>query len=140
MKKVLFDTNIILDIALKRHQFFEHALELFGLIDRKIIIGNITASSITDIYYISKKERGHTDAINFIKNLVEVVEVIGVDKRVILNALDSAMKDFEDAVQVSASELSEVEIIITRNRSDFANTFLKVMTPQEFLSELNYTS
>ncbi|MBX2964919.1 MAG: PIN domain-containing protein [Cyclobacteriaceae bacterium] len=136
MKKVLFDTNIILDIALERHPFFKHALELFGLIDRKIIAGNITASSVTDIYYIAKKEKGHTDSISFIKNLVEVVEVIGVDKRVIINALTSDMKDFEDAVLASASELNEIEVIITRNKSDFKNARLRVVTPEEFLAGL----
>lgn len=35
MKKVLFDTNIILDIALKRDLFFEDAFKLFRLIDQK---------------------------------------------------------------------------------------------------------
>lgn len=58
MKNVLFDTNIILDIALKRDVFFENALNLFSLIDQKRIFGNITATTITDIYYISKRERG----------------------------------------------------------------------------------
>lgn len=58
MTKVLFDTNIILDVALKRHPFFEDALELFRLIDRKDIVGYVTATTITDIYYISRKEKG----------------------------------------------------------------------------------
>ena len=57
MTKVLFDTNIILDIALKRESFFEDAFKLFSLIDQKKIIGSITASTITDIYYISKREK-----------------------------------------------------------------------------------
>lgn len=58
MTKVLFDTNIILDVALKRQPFFEDALELFRLIDRKDIVGYVTATTITDIYYISRKEKG----------------------------------------------------------------------------------
>lgn len=46
------------------------------------------------------------------------------------------MKDFEDAVQVSASELNGIEVIITRNKDDFANAHLKVATPNEFLTGL----
>ncbi len=65
MKKALFDTNIILDIALKRYPFFKDAFKLFELIDKNIITGNITATTITDIYYISKKEKGHNKSINF---------------------------------------------------------------------------
>lgn len=37
MKKVLLDTNIILDIALKRESFFEDAQKLFVLIDEEKI-------------------------------------------------------------------------------------------------------
>jgi len=37
MIKVLFDTNIILDIALKRESFFEDAQKLFTLIDKRIL-------------------------------------------------------------------------------------------------------
>lgn len=133
MTKVLFDTNIILDIALKRESFFEDAFKLFSLIDQKKIIGNITASTITDIYYISKKEKGHTESINFIKGLIEVVEVIGIDKDIIIKALTSGMQDFEDAIQTCAAELNEIEVIITRNKKDFTNTSLKILTPREFL-------
>ena len=133
MTKVLFDTNIILDIALKRESFFEDAFKLFSLIDQKKIIGIITASTITDIYYISKKEKGHTESINFIKGLIEVVEVIGIDKDIIIKALTSGMQDFEDAIQTCAAELNEIEVIITRNKKDFTNTSLKILTPREFL-------
>ncbi len=134
MKKVLLDTNIILDIALKRQPFFEDALELFRLIDRRMIIGNITASTVTDIYYISRKEKGHNDAINFIKGLVEVVEVIGVDRDVIISALTLDIKDFEDAIQVAASVSNGIDVIITRNKNDFTNASSEIVTPREFLT------
>jgi predicted nucleic acid-binding protein len=133
MRKVLFDTNIILDIALKRNPFFDDASRLFKLIDKKIISGNIIASTITDIYYISKKEKGHNETLNFIINLIKVVDVIGVDKEVILNAIAFEMKDFEDAVQASAAKLNDIDVIITRNKSDFKDTSLLILTPAEFL-------
>ncbi len=133
MKNVLFDTNIILDIALKRSPHFENASHLFGLIDKKIIVGNITATTITDIYYISKKEKGHKQAMNFIVNLIDVVNVIGVDKEVILDAIMFEMKDFEDAIQISAAKFNEIITIITRNKSDFKDSNLEILTPSEFL-------
>lgn len=126
MKKVLFDTNIILDIALRRNSFFEDAYKLFILIDQRKIAASITASTITDIYYISKKEKGHTESINFIKSLIEIVDVVGINKEVIVSALSLKMNDFEDAVQASASELNDIEVIITRNKNDFDNARLKL--------------
>ncbi|MFW5983470.1 MAG: type II toxin-antitoxin system VapC family toxin [bacterium] len=135
MKKVLFDTNIILDIALKRESFFEDAQKLFILIDEEKITGNITATTITDIYYIAKKEKGHNEAINFIKNLIEVIDVIGINKETILKALASTMKDFEDAIQSSAAEIHQIDLILTRNKNDFTDTTIKVLTPKEFLKD-----
>jgi len=53
------------------------------LIDQQIIIAFITATTISDIYYIAKKEKGNREAVLFISNLIEVVDVIGVDKEVV---------------------------------------------------------
>ncbi|MDO5523241.1 MAG: PIN domain-containing protein [Bacteroidia bacterium] len=137
MKKVLFDTNIILDIALKRKSFFDSASQLFSLIDQKIIEGCITASTVTDIYYISKKEKGHNSALQFIAHLIEIVDVIDVDKEIIIKSLASRLDDFEDAIQTTAAELNGVESIITRNKKDFVNSSVEIYTPDEFLKNFS---
>jgi predicted nucleic acid-binding protein len=137
MKRLLLDTNIILDIALKREPHFELSSKIFELIDKKRIICYITASTVTDIYYISRKEKGNEIAIEFISNLIEIVDVIGVDKSIIVKALESNLKDFEDAVQVSAAENYEIEIIVTRNKSDFLNSGLEILTPIELIDSQN---
>ncbi|MDY0254743.1 MAG: PIN domain-containing protein [Tenuifilaceae bacterium] len=137
MRRLLLDTNIILDIALKREPHFEHSSKIFELIDKKRIIGYITASTVTDIYYISRREKGNEIAIEFISNLIEIIDVIGVDKSTIVKALKSNLKDFEDAVQVSAAENYEIEIIVTRNKSDFLNSGLEILTPKELIDGQN---
>jgi len=133
MERVLFDTNIILDIALKRTPYFSLASDLFGMIDEKKISGYVTASTISDIYYISKKEKGHQQAIEFISNLIEVLDVIGVDRETIINALKIGLKDFEDSIQVSASQSYLLDSIITRNKIDFEKSDFDVFTPKEYL-------
>lgn len=135
MKRLLIDTNIILDIALKRDPHFEDSSRVFELLDKKQFIGYITASTVTDIYYISRKEKGRTIAIEFISNLIEIVDVLSVDKNIIVKALKSNILDFEDAVQVSAAKYNEIEIIITRNKSDFLNANLEILTPKEFIDK-----
>ncbi len=137
MKKVLFDTNIILDIVLEREPFFEEALNLFELIDADVISAFITATTITDIYYISKKVKGHKESHEFITHLVQVVNILGIDKEIIINALSKEMKDFEDAIQITASEFNEIDYVITRNKSDFKNiSSTKIMTAAEMLTEI----
>lgn len=56
MIKILIDTNIILDIAFGRQPFFIESSQIFEKIDDELIEGSITATSITDIYYIASKQ------------------------------------------------------------------------------------
>ncbi len=87
MKRALLDTNVILDIALKRQPFFNEAVALFDLIDQKKLTGYVTATTITDIYYISRKEKSNDVALQFIAGLIEILDVVGIDKDVITTAL-----------------------------------------------------
>lgn len=60
MKGVLLDTNIILDFALERKGFFEKSKELLLLINELKIPVFLTATTVTDIYYIFKKSKLET--------------------------------------------------------------------------------
>ena len=133
MKQVLIDTNIILDIALEREPFFATANNLFGKIDDGKIKGFVTASSVTDIYYISKKACGRAKTIEFIRELIDILDVLSVSKATIVNALDTDFKDFEDAVQYCVAEMNSIDIIVTRNKSDFKLSDIEVCTPEELM-------
>ena len=137
MTKVLLDTNIILDIALARKPFFEDSSKIFMLIDEGGITGCLSATSITDIYYIATKETNRQISKNFIKDLIYIVDVVGVDKSIILNAIESDIKDFEDAVQTYSAKLNDIEILVTRNKSDYKNSGLIVLTPGELFDYIN---
>jgi len=138
MKQVLLDTNIILDVALQREPFFETAIQLFGKIDEGEIKGFLTASSITDIYFISKKTCGREKTIAFIRELIDVFEVLSVTKQTIMDALASEFIDFEDAVQYCVADINRMDVIVTRNKSDFKFSTIEVNTPDELIKQLNY--
>lgn len=52
--KVMFDTNIILDLLLNRQPFSEISARVIDLSATKVK-GYISASAITDIYYLAYK-------------------------------------------------------------------------------------
>ena len=131
--RLLFDTNVILDIALNREPHHKNAIELFKKINNKSFSGFVTATTITDLYYIIKKDVNHDTAISFIKDLIEIFEIIGIDKSTIKKALNSNMKDFEDAVQSVASNFNDIDFILTRNTKDFKNSKVKAISPRTFL-------
>jgi len=131
--RVLLDTNIILDIALGREPHFADSANLFKKIDNKTMFGFVTATTITDIYYIARREKGHHVTLEFISNLIGVIDVIGIDREIILESLISKLVDFEDAIQSVSSRLNNIDYIITRNQKDFINSEIKALSPKVFL-------
>jgi predicted nucleic acid-binding protein len=131
--KILLDTNIILDIALGRPDYSEKAKELISFLNREQILFFVSATTVTDIYYILRKSGNHTSAMEFLNHFLLYAEIAGVDKNVILNALNSGLSDFEDAVQIQCAVLNHISIIIARNKSDFKTKEISVYTPDEFL-------
>jgi len=105
----------------------------FSLIDNRKIIAYVTGRSVTDIYYITRKETGNDKAKLFLLDLIKTVPVLGVDQNIIEKALFSDFKDFEDAVQAYTSSEHCLKYIITRNKQDFIRAQLKVFTPEEAL-------
>ena len=137
MNKILLDTNIILDIALERREFFEKSKELMLTINKLCIPSYVTATTVTDIYYILKKSKGHQLTITFLKNLFDFIDIAGVSKEVIVSALNSELTDFEDAVQTECANQNDITIIITRNIADFKKSNLEIFTPSEFISQFS---
>lgn len=57
-----------------------------------------------------------------------------MDKEVVLDALNSPFKDFEDALQnFSAIQNGKINIILTRNIKDYKKSDLAVLTPETYL-------
>ena len=138
--KVLIDTNILLDFLLQREPFQQDAEELFQAIDSGQIIGYVTATTLTDIFYIARK---HTRSIEQARKAVSetlIVMVICPVNRVILeSALASGIADFEDAVQIACAVTQRLEVILTRDTKDFASSTIPVLSVRQLLEQLEQT-
>ena len=130
--RIMLDTNVVLDVLLNRPAFVQNSAAVLRVASEEIQ-EFITASAITDIYYIARKElRGSLQAKALIRNLLQIVHVAAVSEVDIWAALESDWKDFEDSVQNTVAEHQRFDYIITRNPSDFKDSNLPVLTPQEF--------
>ena len=134
--RVLIDTNVILDILLKREPFYSASSQLFELIDEGDFEAFCTASSVTDLYYISRKEVGRDTAKLMLKDLINAVPVLSVDQSIVWDALESDLKDFEDAIQGFSSLHHGLDCIITRNEKDFIGIDILVWSPEKMLEKL----
>ncbi|MBK6566966.1 MAG: PIN domain-containing protein [Saprospiraceae bacterium] len=131
----LVDTNIILDIALERTPFVDDSTMIFHIKENENINLYLSASSVTDIYFIIKKVKGHLIALSFLKDLFQVCFIAKVDEHIILEASNCKLKDFEDAVQVAVARDCDANEIITRNSKDFTKSGLIIFSPKEFISK-----
>ncbi len=136
MDSVLIDTDVILDLFFDRKPYSEHSEKLLSLCENKTIKGYVTPVIISNVYYLLRKVAKHEVVIEKLKNLLQIVDVLQMDKKVILDALDSDFKDFEDALQnFSAANNRKVNVILTRNIKDFKSSGLAVFSPEIYLKQ-----
>lgn len=132
--KILVDTNIVLDVMLKREPFYKSSLEILGLSKRGDIEEYVSASAITDIYYLAYRQLKDKGMVKkLMKKLLTVVSVASVSEQEIENALSLEWNDFEDSVQYSVAFLQEMEGIVTRNPNDYKEAKIKIWKPEELL-------
>lgn len=137
MKNILIDTDVILDFYFDRKPFSNNASAIFSLIETKKIKGSVTPVIVSNVYYLLRKVGSHNKVIDKLGQLLELVDIISIDKKTILKALQSDFKDFEDGLQNYAAESeSKIQAIVTRNFKDFKNSKLSVMSPEAYLKYL----
>lgn len=134
--KVLFDTNVILDLLLDREPFANAAAELVGRVETGKFVGLLCATTVTTLFYLAAKTVGRVQAIEQIRMLLSLFEVAQVNRTVLENALGLGFSDFEDAVLHEAARLSGADVIVTRNVKDFGGAMISVLMPGELLAGL----
>jgi predicted nucleic acid-binding protein len=133
--RVLFDTNVPLDNILKREPFYKTAVKLLTMCENGYFDGYVSASAVTDMYYIACRQlKDKEAALEGIKTLLSIVSVAAVSDGEIRRALDLSWDDFEDAVQYAAGERVGVDSIVTRNGGDFADSAVPALSPEAFLA------
>lgn len=138
MKKVLIDTDVILDLFFDREPFSENAAKILALCEKKVIAGFVTPVIISNVYYLLSQKAKQEKVIEKLKILLSIIDILIIDKNSILTALNSDFKDFEDALQNYAAEQNgEINLIVTRNTKDYKKSELGVMNPEELLKFIN---
>ncbi|MBP0013736.1 MAG: PIN domain-containing protein [Roseofilum sp. SBFL] len=135
--KVLLDTNIILDYALERQPFFYDSEEIFTAIQNQQVTGYVSASTLSDLYYIIRKKKGKEWAIAFVTRLVHLCEVARCDRQTIDIALKANFNDFEDGIQYGAAIVNQLDTIITRNIQDFPVTDIQILTSDRLIEQIS---
>lgn len=68
--------------------------------------------------------------------MLDLLDVAGVNRAVLLRALRTEFSDYEDAVSHEAALAADADVIVTRNLRDFSSAGLPVLSPDELLAAL----
>jgi predicted nucleic acid-binding protein len=131
MLKILLDTNVILDALASREPFNAGADAIFALAGKRRITAYVTASSVTDVYYVLRRKLSDETCRSALLHLFNLFSAISVTQNDCLSALNEPIEDFEDALMMVCARKMGVNYIITRDK-----TFLKTkgtISPPDFL-------
>jgi predicted nucleic acid-binding protein len=134
--KILIDTNIIIDNALEREPFWNASEQVLSLIEQGTIVGYISASTFSDLYYIIRKARGRDWTLTYLNQLITFCQIATVNQAAITMAFTTNFKDFEDSIQYSTAVVNQLDAIITRNPQDFPIVTPRIITPDQLIEEL----
>jgi predicted nucleic acid-binding protein len=127
LPRLLFDTNVILDVMVDRDPWSHDAVRLLDAVQSGQAAGFIAAHGVTTVHFMMAKKVGHPSARQSIRDLVTLLQVVTVDHALIQQALALDMTDFEDAVQSAAAIAARVDGIVTRNLRDFRGSPIPAM-------------
>ncbi len=137
----ILDTCIIVDFLQRREPFYEDAYLIMQYCAAEVFIGDITAKSAADIYYLTRRcTHSEEESRKILNKLFSITGLLSTSSEDVLRAISSDVPDFEDAIMVETGLRTHAECIVTRNRQDYKNSPLPVYTPAGFIQILKENS
>ncbi|GMQ30463.1 PIN domain-containing protein [Algoriphagus confluentis] len=133
MERLFIDTNIVIDLLARREPFFREAQDLFTLGDQKKVQLLISALTFANAYYSISKHHKEVEARRHLANFKVLVTILPIDNKIIDLSLASEFADFEDGLQYFTAIENSSDLIITRNKKDFRDSQIPVLSAGEYL-------
>jgi predicted nucleic acid-binding protein len=136
MSRILIDTNIVMDLLSRREKFYDEAADLFSRADKNELKLTISSLTFANTNYILTKLKSAKEAREILRKFKVLVELLALDDKITELALsDDNFPDFEDGLQYYSAIENQIDVIITRNKKDFKNSKISVLTAKEFLAK-----
>jgi hypothetical protein len=105
---------------------------LFQAIDSGQLVGCVTATTLTDIFYISRKHtRSVERARQAVSEMLTAMVICPIDRAVLESAFNSGVVDFEDAVQIFGAVAQGLDGILTRDSKGFLSSPIPILSIQD---------
>ena len=132
--RLMIDTNILLDVLIHNDAFYDQSKAVLKLCEDHVVQGFITASAITDIFYITRKALQSVDeTYKIIGSIMNIVKILTVTNDDVVNAFQVKARDFEDCLMATCAKSNKCDCIVTRNKKDFLTFGVTLYSPEELL-------
>lgn len=131
MKKIFIDTNIIIDLLIKRDGYIASAKILALAKDNDVTLYS-SVLTMANIAYILRKSFVGDGLYQQMMKLSNILCVSDLTKKQFEQAISLKARDFEDALQYYSAMDNSCDVIITRNKKDFTFSTITVFTPEEY--------
>lgn len=139
--RCIIDTNIFLDVLMRRQPFYADSKTVLTLCEEKKLFGFVTASSVTDIFYLVRKAVGSADeAYSAVGHILEIIKVLTVTNEDVYTAFLKKSRDFEDCLMAVCAKSNKCDGIVTRNVKDFTSFPIDVYTPENIIAIFDQTT
>jgi hypothetical protein len=118
---------------LTRRPWYTAAAVIFNLAKQRLITADLSATTVTDIFFLAQKDLGKIAARAAIQQLLRVFLPAAVTGGHIYRALQLEWDDFEDAVQFTVGESLSADFIVTRNTADFSSSSIEAVMLERFI-------
>ncbi len=134
---VLVDTNVVLDLLLARQPWLTEAQTLWEARDAGNLVCYLSATVLTDIFYICRKWVGMEKAKTAVDACLQGFSIVTVDRDVLIVARLLPGNDFEDNVQIACAQSAGLDLIVTRNTADFGHSSIPAVNPTSISDHRN---
>jgi predicted nucleic acid-binding protein len=135
-RRILFDTNVIIDVLTNREPFVEASQAVWRMHDEGEIDGYLSAVSLTNLFYIVRKSSNQADAWTGVNTCLQAFTICEVNQTILKYAAMLGGKDFEDNVQMASASAYQLDFIVTRDEQGFVGSSVPALTPQELMAQI----
>jgi predicted nucleic acid-binding protein len=129
--KILFDTNILLDVFQRRVPFFDDSKRVYDLAVSRDIEGFVSVMSLKDIFYMCSRSHGADKASGIIEATSGILGVLGVSPEDSTDAMGPDRSDYEDGLIMASAKSNGIDAIVTRDAFGFHDSDVAVFHPRD---------
>ena len=128
--RILIDTDVLLDVALRREAFFSASKAVLDWAEGAPGQAAVAWHSLSNVVYMTK-----ASGKEFLSDLLEFTEVANVGTSDAKRAFGFPMDDLEDALQAASAVAFGASFLVTRNLKHYRKSPVSAISPMQFLAK-----